>query len=176
MIGGCGLDGRPTDTREPGVGAADSLGGMEANASGRVVAVNVVHALRPDPRGDLDETALGLQRDSGFRSRARAVEESHLGRGQQPTVGEHYHGGRDLQVTGDKREVLLERVEAVQQAEGEHGTQEWRPGGDLPDARAQRRQVGRFGVPGYETILIDPEGRLVEGDERALAEKLKTGT
>jgi thiol-disulfide isomerase/thioredoxin len=31
----------------------------------------------------------------------------------------------------------------------------------------------RFGVPGYETILIDPEGRLVEGDETVLAEKLK---
>ncbi len=31
----------------------------------------------------------------------------------------------------------------------------------------------RFGVPGYETILIDPEGRLVEGDEMTLAEKLK---
>lgn len=30
----------------------------------------------------------------------------------------------------------------------------------------------RFGVPGYETILIDPEGRLVEGDETTLAEKL----
>ncbi len=31
----------------------------------------------------------------------------------------------------------------------------------------------RFGVPGYEMILIDPEGRLVEGDETVLAEKLK---
>jgi thiol-disulfide isomerase/thioredoxin len=31
----------------------------------------------------------------------------------------------------------------------------------------------RFGVPGYESILIDPDGKLVEGDESALAEKLK---
>jgi thiol-disulfide isomerase/thioredoxin len=31
----------------------------------------------------------------------------------------------------------------------------------------------RFGVPGYETILIDPDGRLVEGGETTLAEKLK---
>ena len=30
----------------------------------------------------------------------------------------------------------------------------------------------RFGVPGYQTILIDPEGRLVEGDETTLAKKL----
>ena len=30
----------------------------------------------------------------------------------------------------------------------------------------------RYGVPGYETILIDPEGRLVEGDETVLAKKL----
>jgi hypothetical protein len=30
----------------------------------------------------------------------------------------------------------------------------------------------RFGVPGRETILIDPEGRLVEGDEKTLAKKL----
>ena len=30
----------------------------------------------------------------------------------------------------------------------------------------------RFGVPGYETILIDTEGRLVEGDEKTLANKL----
>lgn len=31
----------------------------------------------------------------------------------------------------------------------------------------------RFGVPGYETILVDPDGNLVEGDELTLAEKLK---
>jgi thiol-disulfide isomerase/thioredoxin len=31
----------------------------------------------------------------------------------------------------------------------------------------------RFGVPGYETILIDPDGTLVEGDESVLAGKLK---
>ena len=31
----------------------------------------------------------------------------------------------------------------------------------------------RFGVPGYETILIDPEGKLVDGDETTLAKKLK---
>ena len=31
----------------------------------------------------------------------------------------------------------------------------------------------RFGVPGYETILIDPDGKLVKGDETVLAEKLK---
>ncbi len=30
----------------------------------------------------------------------------------------------------------------------------------------------RFGVPGYETILIDPDGKLVEGDDTTLAEKL----
>lgn len=30
-----------------------------------------------------------------------------------------------------------------------------------------------FGVPGYKTILIDPEGKLVEGDETTLAERLK---
>jgi thiol-disulfide isomerase/thioredoxin len=31
----------------------------------------------------------------------------------------------------------------------------------------------RFGVPGYETILIDPDGRLVKGGESTLAERLK---
>lgn len=31
----------------------------------------------------------------------------------------------------------------------------------------------RFGVPGYETILIDPDGRLAEGNETTLAGKLK---
>jgi thiol-disulfide isomerase/thioredoxin len=31
----------------------------------------------------------------------------------------------------------------------------------------------RFGVPGYLTILINPDGKLVEGDETTLAEKLK---
>jgi thiol-disulfide isomerase/thioredoxin len=31
----------------------------------------------------------------------------------------------------------------------------------------------RFGVPGYLTILIDPDGSLVEGDEQTLAKKLK---
>lgn len=30
----------------------------------------------------------------------------------------------------------------------------------------------RFGVPGYETILINPDGKLVEGDETTLANKL----
>ena len=30
-----------------------------------------------------------------------------------------------------------------------------------------------FGVPGYFTLLIDPDGRLVEGDEKVLAKKLK---
>ena len=30
----------------------------------------------------------------------------------------------------------------------------------------------RFGVPGYETILIDPDGKLVKGDETTLANKL----
>ena len=31
----------------------------------------------------------------------------------------------------------------------------------------------RFGVPGYEAILIDPDGKLVEGDEATLANVLK---
>jgi hypothetical protein len=31
----------------------------------------------------------------------------------------------------------------------------------------------RFGVPGYETILVDPDGRLVEGGETTLTEILK---
>ena len=31
----------------------------------------------------------------------------------------------------------------------------------------------RFGVPGYRTILIDPDGRLAEGNETTLAGKLK---
>ena len=31
----------------------------------------------------------------------------------------------------------------------------------------------RFGVPGYESILVDPDGKLVEGDEATLANKLQ---
>ncbi|HEX4414868.1 MAG TPA: redoxin domain-containing protein [Lacipirellulaceae bacterium] len=31
----------------------------------------------------------------------------------------------------------------------------------------------RFGVPGYFTILVDPDGKLVEGDETVLAKKLE---
>jgi thiol-disulfide isomerase/thioredoxin len=31
----------------------------------------------------------------------------------------------------------------------------------------------RFGVPGYQSILIDPDGKLVEGDEATLANELK---
>lgn len=31
----------------------------------------------------------------------------------------------------------------------------------------------RFGVPGYESILVDPDGKLVEGDETTLGNKLK---
>lgn len=30
-----------------------------------------------------------------------------------------------------------------------------------------------FGIPGYETILLDPDGKLVEGDQAALASKLE---
>jgi thiol-disulfide isomerase/thioredoxin len=31
----------------------------------------------------------------------------------------------------------------------------------------------RFGVPGYESILVDPDGKLIEGDESTLEDKLK---
>ncbi len=30
----------------------------------------------------------------------------------------------------------------------------------------------RYGVPGYESLLIDPDGKLVEGDEATLGNKL----
>jgi hypothetical protein len=33
--------------------------------------------------------------------------------------------------------------------------------------------IERMGVPGWYTLLIDPEGKLVEGDEQTLAEKLR---
>ena len=38
---------------------------------------------------------------------------------------------------------------------------------------ASMTTLERYGVPGYETLLVDPEGRLVAGDERVLAEELK---
>jgi protocatechuate 3,4-dioxygenase beta subunit/peroxiredoxin len=34
----------------------------------------------------------------------------------------------------------------------------------------------RFGVPGYQTLLVDPEGRLVKGDETTLAKQLAEKT
>ncbi len=34
----------------------------------------------------------------------------------------------------------------------------------------------RFGVPGYQTLLVDPDGRLVEGNEETLAKKLEENT
>jgi hypothetical protein len=34
----------------------------------------------------------------------------------------------------------------------------------------------RFGVPGYQTLLVDPKGRLVKGDEKTLAKKLAEKT
>jgi hypothetical protein len=31
----------------------------------------------------------------------------------------------------------------------------------------------RYGLPGYETILVNPDGKLVEGDETTLGKRLK---
>jgi MOSC domain-containing protein YiiM len=70
---------------------------MSALVSGRVVAVNVVHALRPDPRGDLDETAID-KRPAAARIAVRAPADGEVGLAGDQVVDVRHHGGRDQAV------------------------------------------------------------------------------
>jgi MOSC domain-containing protein YiiM len=70
---------------------------MPASGSGRVVAVNVVHALRPDPRGDLDETAID-KRPAPSRVAVRAPSDGGVGLAGDQVVDVRHHGGRDQAV------------------------------------------------------------------------------
>ena len=67
---------------------------MPALVSGRVVAVNVVHALRPDLRGDLDETAID-KRPTAARVAVRAPGDGEVGLAGDQVVDVRHHGGRD---------------------------------------------------------------------------------
>jgi MOSC domain-containing protein YiiM len=65
--------------------------------SPRVTAVNVVHALRPDLRGDLDETAID-KRPADGRVVVRAPGDGGVGLAGDQVVDVRHHGGRDQAV------------------------------------------------------------------------------
>jgi MOSC domain-containing protein YiiM len=67
---------------------------MPAFGSGRVVAVNVVHAVRPDLRGDLDETAID-KRPAAARVAVRTPADGEVGLAGDQVVDVRHHGGRD---------------------------------------------------------------------------------
>ena len=72
-------------------GAADSVGAVPA----RITSVNVVHALIPDPRGDLDETAIDKRpADGRVAVRAPADGEVGLAGDQSSTSGTTAAGTR----------------------------------------------------------------------------------
>jgi MOSC domain-containing protein YiiM len=70
---------------------------MPANGAGRVVAVNVVHALRPDLRGDLDETAID-KRPATTRVAVRTPADGEVGLAGDQVVDVRHHGGWDQAV------------------------------------------------------------------------------
>jgi MOSC domain-containing protein YiiM len=70
---------------------------MQANGAGRVVAVNVVHALRPDLRGDLDETAID-KRPATTRVAVRTPADGEVALDGDQVVDVAHHGGRDQAV------------------------------------------------------------------------------
>lgn len=70
---------------------------MRGSGSGRVVAVSVVHALRPDPRGDLDETAID-KRPTAARVAVRVPADGEVGLAGDQVVDVRHHGGRDQAV------------------------------------------------------------------------------
>ncbi len=72
---------------------ADSLGQVPA----RIAAVNVVKALVPDLRGDLDETAID-KRPVGERVAVRAPGPAGVGLAGDQVVDIRHHGGRDQAV------------------------------------------------------------------------------
>ena len=65
--------------------------------SPRVTAVNTVHALRPDLRGDLDETAID-KRPADGRVVVRAPGDGGVGLADDQVVDVRHHGGRDQAV------------------------------------------------------------------------------
>ena len=65
--------------------------------SARVTAVNIVHALRPDLRGDLDETAID-KRPADGRVAVRAPGDGGVGLAGDQVVDMRHHGGRDQAV------------------------------------------------------------------------------
>ena len=65
--------------------------------SPRVTAVNIVHALRPDLRGDLDETAID-KRPADGRVVVRAPGDGGVGLAGDQVVDVRHHGGRDQAV------------------------------------------------------------------------------
>jgi MOSC domain-containing protein YiiM len=65
--------------------------------SPRVTAVSIVHALRPDLRGDLDETAID-KRPADGRVVVRAPGDGGVGLAGDQVVDVRHHGGRDQAV------------------------------------------------------------------------------
>ena len=77
-----------------GPGRFASVGGMH----GRVSSVNVVHALVPDVRGDLDKTAIDKRPVEGRVPVTGPVEEAGVGLAGDQIYDTAHHGGRDQAV------------------------------------------------------------------------------
>jgi MOSC domain-containing protein YiiM len=75
------------------VATAGNLGPVPA----RIASVNVVHALVPDRRGDLDETAID-KRAAGGRVPVRSPADGGVGLAGDQVVDVRHHGGRDQAV------------------------------------------------------------------------------
>ena len=71
-----------------------SVGAME----GRISSVNVVHALVPDVRGDLDKTAIDKRPVDGRVRVSGPVEEAGVGLAGDQIYDTRHHGGRDQAV------------------------------------------------------------------------------
>jgi MOSC domain-containing protein YiiM len=74
--------------------AAGNVGGVPAH----IRSVNVVHALVPDLRGDLDETAIDKRAVTGRVAVRSAAEKGGVGLAGDQVVDTRHHGGRDQAV------------------------------------------------------------------------------
>ena len=77
-----------------GAGRFASVGAME----GRISSVNVVHALVPDVRGDLDKTAIDKRPVEGRLPVSGPVEDAGVGLAGDQVYDTRHHGGRDQAV------------------------------------------------------------------------------
>jgi MOSC domain-containing protein YiiM len=77
-----------------GAGRFASVGAM----NGRISSVNVVHALVPDVRGDLDKTAIDKRPVEGRLPVAPPVEDAGVGLAGDQIYDTRHHGGRDQAV------------------------------------------------------------------------------